>query len=144
MRTIGKVGDTSAESEAILLEHEVNTAPFSAQVLVTAAAYTIACTHMNGFVATSLSSSYKFNLPVLPLPLVCYTQIQACLPAKGWTIPSDEIARRLDLRNGRALVCSVDPPGCVDIDDALHASPMEPGPDGTKRFEVKALAHTLN
>ena len=32
VRTIGKVGDTSAESEAILLEHEVNTAPFSAQV----------------------------------------------------------------------------------------------------------------
>ena len=32
VRTIGAVGDTQAESEAILLEHEVNTAPFSAQV----------------------------------------------------------------------------------------------------------------
>jgi exosome complex exonuclease DIS3/RRP44 len=93
VRTIGKVGDTNAESEAILLEHEVNTAPFSAQV-------------------------------------------QSCLPAKGWQIPAEEAARRLDLRNGRALVCSVDPPGCVDIDDALHAREL-PREDGApKRFEV--------
>jgi len=32
VRTLGVVGDTNAESEAILMEHEVNTAPFSAQV----------------------------------------------------------------------------------------------------------------
>jgi exosome complex exonuclease DIS3/RRP44 len=93
VKSIGKVGDTEAESAAILLEHEVNTEPFSAQ-------------------------------------------IQACLPAKGWQIPEAEIARRLDLRNGRALVCSVDPPGCVDIDDALHAQEIEPAPDGSKRYEV--------
>ena len=59
-----QVGDKDAESEAILHEHEVNSAPFSAQV-------------------------------------------QACLPEKGWQIPSDEIAKRLDLRNGRALVRAV-------------------------------------
>ena len=41
---------------------------------------------------------------------------------------------RLDLRHGRALVCSVDPPGCVDIDDALHAKPLEGG-----LFEVRDL-----
>ena len=84
VRTIGAVGETKAESEAILLEHDVQTAPFSAQV-------------------------------------------QACLPTKGWTIPPEEVERRLDLRNGRALVCSVDPPGCVDIDDALHAREIAPG-----------------
>ena len=58
--TIGAVGETKAESEAILLEHDVQTAPFSAG--------------------------------------------QACLPTKGWTIPPEEVDRRLDLRNGRALV----------------------------------------
>ena len=66
VRSLGAVGDKDAESEAILHEHEVNSAPFSAQV-------------------------------------------QACLPEKGWQIPADEIAKRLDLRNGRALVRSVDP-----------------------------------
>jgi len=88
VRTLGDVGDRGAESEAILHEHEVNTAPFSPQV-------------------------------------------QACLPEKGWQIPEEEIAKRLDLRNGGALVCSVDPPGCVDIDDALHAKLL---PNGN--FEV--------
>ena len=82
VRTLGAVGDKDAESEAILIEHEVNCAPFSPDV-------------------------------------------QSCLPAKGWTIPEEEIAKRLDLREGgpegKVLVCSVDPPGCVDIDDALHA-----------------------
>ena len=32
VRTLGAVGDVGAESEAILHEHEVNSAPFSAQV----------------------------------------------------------------------------------------------------------------
>jgi 15-cis-phytoene desaturase len=57
-------------------------------------------------------------------------QVRACLPPKGWTIPPEEIAKRLDLRES-AIVCSVDPPGCVDIDDALHVRAL---PSGT--FEV--------
>tara|TARA_B100000524_G_scaffold260752_1_gene141899 strand:- start:281 stop:3166 length:2886 start_codon:yes stop_codon:yes gene_type:complete len=84
VRTLGDVGDTAVESEAILLEHEVKTEPFSQQV-------------------------------------------QACLPVKGWQISEEEIAKRLDLRGGPALVCSVDPPGCVDIDDALHARDIGDG-----------------
>lgn len=92
VRTLGAVGDTAAESESILIEHEVNCAPFSPEV-------------------------------------------QSCLPAKGWTIPEEEVAKRLDLReggpSGKVVICSVDPPGCVDIDDALHAYEISPG-----RFEV--------
>lgn len=43
-----------------------------------------------------------------------------CLPTEGanWRIPEEEIAKRLDLRH--LNVCSVDPIGCKDIDDALH------------------------
>lgn len=46
--------------------------------------------------------------------------VLACLPPEGsnWTIPEDEFSRREDLRHMN--VCSVDPPGCTDIDDALH------------------------
>ena len=33
--------------------------------------------------------------------------------------PPEELKKRLDLRN--KTVCSIDPPGCKDIDDALHA-----------------------
>ena len=33
--------------------------------------------------------------------------------------------RRVDLREYN--ICSVDPPGCTDIDDALHANAMDNG-----------------
>ncbi|CAH2105368.1 unnamed protein product [Euphydryas editha] len=45
--------------------------------------------------------------------------VLACLPPDDWTIPEEEIKKRVDLRS--ICVCSVDPPGCTDIDDALHA-----------------------
>lgn len=43
-----------------------------------------------------------------------------CLPHEGpdWKIPKEEFDCRADLRH--IDVCSVDPPGCTDIDDALH------------------------
>ena len=43
-----------------------------------------------------------------------------CLPSDpdNWTIPQEEFSKRLDLRN--LCIASVDPPGCTDIDDALH------------------------
>ncbi|XP_026755514.2 exosome complex exonuclease RRP44 [Galleria mellonella] len=47
--------------------------------------------------------------------------VLACLPPNDWTIPPEEIKKRVDLRS--ICICSVDPPGCTDIDDALHARP---------------------
>eukprot|EP00921_Rhytidocystis_pertsovi_P014655 GHVQ01023629.1.p1 GENE.GHVQ01023629.1~~GHVQ01023629.1.p1 ORF type:complete len:708 (+),score=95.68 GHVQ01023629.1:517-2640(+) len=48
-----------------------------------------------------------------------------CLPAADWKIPDDELAVRLDFRD--ELVCSIDPPGCKDIDDALSAKVLPNG-----------------
>lgn len=47
-------------------------------------------------------------------------QVLACLPKEDtkWQIPEQEIKKRLDLRE--INICSIDPPGCKDIDDALH------------------------
>jgi len=47
------------------------------------------------------------------------------LPKLPWTIPDYEFVLREDLRN--TSVCSVDPPGCTDIDDALHYKPLPNG-----------------
>jgi len=46
----------------------------------------------------------------------------ACLPLEGpkWTIPSSEVEKRRDLRSSHRIF-SVDPPGCQDIDDTMHA-----------------------
>lgn len=46
-----------------------------------------------------------------------------------WKVPESEWARREDLRE--LDICSIDPPGCTDIDDALHCRPL---PNGN--FEV--------
>ena len=52
----------------------------------------------------------------------------ACLPVEdtSWAVPHEEIKRRSDLRFTRRIF-SVDPPGCQDIDDAMHAEILENG-----------------
>ncbi|XP_037535703.1 exosome complex exonuclease RRP44 [Nematolebias whitei] len=47
------------------------------------------------------------------------------LPKMPWTITPEDMAQREDLRH--LVVCSVDPPGCTDIDDALHCRELENG-----------------
>ncbi|KAK9129204.1 hypothetical protein Sjap_009691 [Stephania japonica] len=58
-------------------------------------------------------------------------QVLACLPPLPWSVSSEDLdsSNRQDLRHLRVL--SVDPPGCKDIDDALHCTAL---PNGN--FEV--------
>ena len=51
--------------------------------------------------------------------------VLANLPQMPWSITSDDIKARTDLRH--LNICSVDPPGCTDIDDALHCRRLENG-----------------
>ena len=56
-------------------------------------------------------------------------EVLDCLPVvtpeHPWTITEADYAKREDFRD--LLVCSVDPPGCTDIDDALHSRILENG-----------------
>lgn len=88
VRSLGELESKGAETEALLLEFDVQYRPFPKTVL-------------------------------------------DCLPAEGhdWKVP-ESLADpgwngRKDLRD--LLICSIDPPGCVDIDDALHARPLPNG-----------------
>ncbi|XP_018423932.1 PREDICTED: exosome complex exonuclease RRP44 [Nanorana parkeri] len=47
------------------------------------------------------------------------------LPKMPWSITPEDMKHRIDLRH--LCVCSVDPPGCTDIDDALHCRELENG-----------------
>jgi exosome complex exonuclease DIS3/RRP44 len=51
--------------------------------------------------------------------------VMACLPPADWKITPQIIAGRADLRH--IPVVSIDPPGCKDIDDALHCRPLPNG-----------------
>jgi len=48
-----------------------------------------------------------------------------CLPIMPWEITLKDRGERVDLRH--VDICSVDPPGCTDIDDALHARVLSNG-----------------
>ncbi|GAM87691.1 hypothetical protein ANO11243_057180 [Dothideomycetidae sp. 11243] len=88
VRSLGELETKGAETEALLLEWDVQYRPFPKVVL-------------------------------------------DCLPAEGhdWKVPTDKSDKgwqnRRDLRD--LIVCSIDPPGCVDIDDALHARELPNG-----------------
>lgn len=95
IKDLGLVESKDAETEALLLEHDVEYRPFTKKVI-------------------------------------------QCLPEEGenWKCPVDLkdsseiskdplLAKRVDLRD--KLVCSIDPPGCVDIDDALHCKLLPNG-----------------
>ncbi|KAK2773951.1 exosome catalytic subunit dis3 [Emmonsiellopsis sp. PD_33] len=88
VRSLGELETKGAETEALLLEYDVQYKPFPQIVL-------------------------------------------DCLPPEGhnWKVPENMDDPgwhdRKDLRD--LLVCSIDPPGCQDIDDALHARPLPNG-----------------
>ncbi|KAF2993619.1 exosome catalytic subunit dis3 [Curvularia kusanoi] len=88
VRSLGELESKGAETEALLLEWDVQYKPFPKTVL-------------------------------------------DCLPAEGhdWVVPASKEdpgwKGRKDLRD--LIICSIDPPGCVDIDDALHARKLPNG-----------------
>ncbi|GAO49346.1 RNB-domain-containing protein [Saitoella complicata NRRL Y-17804] len=87
VRALGEIESKGAETEAILLEYNVQYRPFPKAVL-------------------------------------------DCLPKEGhdWVVPAKEDLRWKDRKDFRdMLVCSIDPPGCQDIDDALHAKLLPNG-----------------
>ena len=45
-------------------------------------------------------------------------EVMSCLPPSDWSIGPSDLEGRADFRN--LPVVSIDPPGCKDIDDALH------------------------
>lgn len=88
VRSLGELETKAAETEALLLEWDVQYRPFPKTVL-------------------------------------------DCLPSEGhdWKVPASTDdpgwTDREDLRD--LLICSIDPPGCQDIDDALHARKLANG-----------------
>lgn len=52
-------------------------------------------------------------------------QVLNDLPKMPWIITEQDRAERRDLKH--LLICSIDPPGCTDIDDTLHCRPLENG-----------------
>ena len=65
----------------------------------------------------------RFEIPDAPFTPAAL----ANLPPEGekWTVSAEEASRRRDMRGTRTM--SIDPPGCVDVDDAVSVAAL---PDG--------------
>ena len=65
----------------------------------------------------------RFEIPDAPFT----PEALADLPPEGdrWTVSAEEASRRRDMRGTRTM--SIDPPGCVDVDDAVSVAAL---PDG--------------
>ena len=62
------------------------------------------------------------------VPFAPFSQkVLNCLPVEGesWIVQDEHLPGREDFRG--LDICSIDPPGCTDIDDALHARPLPNG-----------------
>jgi exosome complex exonuclease DIS3/RRP44 len=66
---------------------------------------------------------HEYNVDTRPFS----QKVLDCLPKEGkaWRASPEEMAKRMDLRH--LDVCSVDPIGCKDIDDALHCITLSNG-----------------
>lgn len=102
---IGAPGRLSTELSALLVQNDIEEAPFSEGAL--------ACLPECDIERYSIAECSTAKRP------------QFC-PLLDWQVPADEAARRLDLSATRR-VFSVDPPGCQDIDDAMSIQRLPNG-----------------
>jgi len=75
----------------------------------------------------------RFDIPSEPFGQSALAE----LPREGanWVVPPSEVDARRDLRHHRA--CSIDPPGCTDVDDALSVYALpERNPSNGGVYEV--------
>lgn len=63
----------------------------------------------------------EHDVPCYPFP----QSVLDCLPTLPYKICEEEKQKRVDLQH--VPICSVDPPGCTDIDDALHCIELPNG-----------------
>lgn len=105
VRTLGETGDKNVEAEALCIDFEVDTRAFSQKV--------INCLPPKTWVVRSSSLSIRNTFSLLILRR---------------QVPESDYAPGSGREDFRGLnVMSVDPPGCKDIDDALHVRKLSNG-----------------
>jgi exosome complex exonuclease DIS3/RRP44 len=99
IKTLGKLGDKETENEVILAENDILHHEFPEAVLD--------C------------------LPTLPWKITDEVCLFSLKIIYRFFLYLKDIASRVDLRD--YCIVSIDPPGCTDIDDALHCRLLENG-----------------
>ena len=118
---LGQSGSIEAETVGILMEHNVATRPFNAEVRRRARA---------GFIVGFCPPPRPPPRPphrrcsLARQPLQETASLPKVAPGTVWQIPADELAKRRDLREER--IFSIDPPTAKCVD--MHAACARPPP----------------
>uniref|UniRef100_M4BN87 DIS3-like exonuclease 1 n=1 Tax=Hyaloperonospora arabidopsidis (strain Emoy2) TaxID=559515 RepID=M4BN87_HYAAE len=107
---LGVSGSLQPELSAILIDNEVEEAPFSEAAL--------ACLPSGDECPIDIEGDCVAECSTAKRPARC--------KLLNWKVPDEEVPRRRDLRETHR-VFSVDPPGCQDIDDAMSVRRLPNG-----------------
>ncbi|CAI5730398.1 unnamed protein product [Hyaloperonospora brassicae] len=107
---LGAAGSLQAELSAILIDNEIEEAPFGEAAL--------ACLPSSDECLIDIEGDCVAECSTAKRPARC--------ELLTWKVPDEEVPRRRDLRETHR-VFSVDPPGCQDIDDAMSVRRLPNG-----------------
>lgn len=126
MRSLGTAGDKNTEEEVLLLEHDVPHQAFSQAVLsfLPKMPWTITPEVIPTF-SDKQRLVFIFEIFTRGFVTLKFGSTRWSVYILMWMCAAKDMVKREDLRH--LTVCSVDPPGCTDIDDALHCRQLDNG-----------------
>ncbi len=68
----------------------------------------------------TLSLVPQYHAPLQPFCNGAMAELPAVPDPAAWRAAAEELSYRRDLRGPEYYVCSIDPVGCTDVDDAMH------------------------
>ena len=114
VRSVGETGTIQAETEALLIQNEINHGYFTEEQLQPLREM---LAQQNVLVNADTAID-----PSLDPTTTSSHELEKAVP---WIIPEEEIAKRRDLRSYR--IFTIDPPNAKDLDDALHITLLDNG-----------------
>lgn len=139
MRSLGTAGDKGTEQEVLLLEHDVPHQAFSQAVLsfLPKMPWTITPEVIPNF-SDKQRPVFIFEIFICGFIALKFGSTRWSVYILMWMCVAKDMVKREDLRH--LTVCSVDPPGCTDIDDALHCRKLD---NGNLEVHILYCIHTL-
>ena len=114
VRSVGETGTIQAETEALLIQNEINHGYFTEEQLQPLREM---LAQQNVLINADTVPDSSTNPPITN-----NSELEKVVP---WVIPEEEIAKRRDLRSYR--IFTIDPPNAKDLDDALHITLLDNG-----------------
>lgn len=82
----------------------------------------------------------QYQVPTEPFSALALAELPTDTLERPWAVTAEEAATRRDLRGTDTRIASIDPPGCVDVDDALSVRRLPSAATHATGGQAKASA----